>query len=191
MSAWSESVTALRGRLDAEFAGLSAWLEVDEELWSLAPGPERWSAAEIVEHVALANHFLSLLARKIAEKSRARAKRGERAPDEPSELRHLDALAGRDFRWRHPEHMTPTGTPSRSELRERLTQQREQLLGLLDALPAGEGALHRIRISVVGDDDRLDLYQLLHFIALHLARHCAQLARNADDFNRARRPRDA
>jgi hypothetical protein len=184
MNDWLAFTAASRRRLEAEFEGLAVWLDAPEALWLHRPTPERWSAAEIVEHVALANHFLSLLAEKIATKSRTRARRGDRAPETPSELGHLDALADREFRWRHPEHMTPTGAPSRVELRERLAAQRALLLPWLDEFGRGEGALHRIRISVVAGDDRLDLYQLLHFIALHIARHRAQLERNADDFKR-------
>jgi hypothetical protein len=47
-------------------------------------------------------------------------------------------------------------------------------------MPGGQGSLHRIRMSVVGDDDRLDLYQFLAVLALHLERHAAQARRTQE-----------
>jgi hypothetical protein len=44
-------------------------------------------------------------------------------------------------------------------------------------MPDGEGALHTIRFSVV--HARLDLYQFLKVIELHLRRHLAQMERHS------------
>ena len=44
-----------------------------------------------------------------------------------------------------------------------------------------EGALHTVRMSVVGE--RLDLYQFLALVDLHLERHLAQLERAAATLN--------
>ncbi|MCC6408525.1 MAG: DinB family protein [Planctomycetes bacterium] len=184
MSAWPAFQVDLRARLGREFAQLSAALAAPGDALRRRPEPNAWSALEVVEHVALTNHFLSLLAKKLVDKALARSRRGDPTPSEPPSLAHLDTLAARAFRWQHPTHMTPTGSADPIELRARLAEQHDRLAAWLDALPHGAGSLHRIRISVVEGDDRLDFYQLLHFVLLHVARHRAQLARAIEDVNR-------
>jgi hypothetical protein len=78
--------------------------------------------------------------------------------------------------------MLPTGRSTRSEVRAGLERDRARTLSLLRAHPAGEGSLHAIRFSPL--DARLDLYQFLGVIEVHLRRHLAQIERSA---HRARR----
>ncbi|MCK6445033.1 MAG: DinB family protein [Planctomycetes bacterium] len=174
MNAWGPFEARLAARVDAEFDAFVRTLTSAGQAVARAPGPGSWSALEIGEHVALANHFLGLLATKIVEKSLARHARGVRPPVEPPKL---DALARRDFRWPHPPHMTPTGSVPLSTVLERLEAQRARFAAELARVGGGIGALHRIRISVVPGDDRLDFYRLLEFVLLHVARHRAQAER--------------
>ncbi|MBI5434313.1 MAG: DinB family protein [Planctomycetes bacterium] len=188
MNAWPAFHAELRARLDREFAELAGSLAAPDDALRRRPEPDSWSALAVVEHVALTNHFLSLLAAKLVDKGLARSRRGEPTPTEPPSLAHLDTLAARAFRWQHPAHMTPTGSPDPAALRARLAEQHDRLAAWLDSLPHGAGSLHRIRISVVEGDDRLDFYQLLHFVLLHVARHRAQIARALGDVSRIERP---
>ena len=172
---WSTFVDDLRRRLR------SAWSELDRALVDAAAGRHvgpGWSPLEIGEHVVLADHYLLLLARKIADKARARTRRGEPPPTSPSRCDALEKLAARDFRWSSPDHMLPTGRLALAEVRARLGEDLARCESLLAEFPAGEGALHRIRMSVV--DERLDLYQFLCLIALHAERHAAQVRRSSD-----------
>jgi DinB family protein len=176
------TIRRLAVELRDEFDALLEWLDVDESVWTRSAAEGGWSVAEIAEHLALANHFLLILARKIQEKSLARRARGVPVPETPPRLEHLRAIAERSFRWQHPPHMAPSGNLGREELRRRLSGQRDACLGMLASAPAGEGSLHRIRLSVapVGEADaRLDLYQFLCFVGLHIRRHRAQMERIA------------
>lgn len=188
MSDWPSFEAELGLRLQREFEALIATLGEPEEALRHRPTRGSWSALEVAEHVALANHFLGLLGRKLAAKGSARRARGATPPSAPSALAHLDALATRSFRWAHPRHMTPTGTARPAELAARLEAQREELRRHLVELAGGAGALHRIRISVVDGDDRLDFYQWLHFVLLHVARHRAQIESALVSFRRAPGP---
>jgi hypothetical protein len=94
-------------------------------------------------------------------------------------LEGLRAVSDPSLRWAHPEHMTPSGRVTREELRARLAEQAAECARLLRELPSGEGHLHRIRMSVLPGENRLDLYQYLAFLALHSARHREQMQRNA------------
>lgn len=173
----------------AEFELLARWLDSPDELWTFRPTPDAWSVGEILEHVTLANHFLLILAHKLAETSKRRAERGDVVPSTPLALEGLRAVSDPSLRWAHPVHMTPTQSVTREELRARLTTQSAECARLLRELPSGEGHLHRIRMSVLPGENRLDLYQYLAFLALHSARHREQMQRNArarDGDHRAR-----
>jgi len=176
-----ETILALGELLRARFAAVRAWLEVDEATWNRRASPDAWSVGEIVEHVALTNHYLLILVRKLRATARKRAARGDPVDPAPPRFEHLDRIASRDFRWERPEHMAPTGRASRADLRAKLAEQEDECLAALRELPAGEGSLHRIRLSLLREDDRLDLYQFLHFLGLHLERHLAQLRRTAGE----------
>jgi hypothetical protein len=142
-----------------------------------APSVSPWSALDVGEHVTLANHYLLMLTEKCARKSARKLARGNLSDREGGRLDRLESLASREFRWDAPEHMLPTGQASLDTVRANLVEQRDQALSLLDLLPAGEGSHHSIRMLVIGPDARLDLYELLAFIALHARRHAAQVRR--------------
>lgn len=167
---------AVEARLVAAFAALRAPLaapEPDERL-TRRPAPEGWSALEVAEHVALASGFLLLLARKIAGRARRRAARGERWPTAPPEIALLAEVATDRRRWEHPPHMTPSGRLPPAAVAARLDGVLAEARALLAELPAGEGTLHRIRISALPGAPRLGLLQLLEFVARHAERHVRQ-----------------
>ena len=168
---WPDACARLASRLARAFEG------IDRRLRRRPPAArgEGWSAEEIAEHVVLANHFLLLLAGKIAAKGVARRDRGIPLPREASGFEHLERLAARDFAWETPEHMRPTRSVTASETAAILSEQRRRALRLLARTRDGAGALHSISMSVAGA--RLDLYQLLAFVALHMERHARQMDR--------------
>lgn len=178
---WREHTKNLGQRLESSLRAVLAWLDEPDALLDFRSDPTVWTVREISEHVALTNRYLLILIEKIAARSRTRRDRGDAPPPVPSRIDHLEDLAARDFRWSHPEHMTPRGEHDSAAVRAELEQQLATTTALLAELPDGEGALHRIRMSVVGGsdgDDRLDLYQFLAIIALHAERHVRQMERS-------------
>ena len=184
-----EAAERVRAELARRFAELEGWLDAPPATWNARASEGGWSVAEICEHVVLANRFLLLLAQKIAGRGARRAARGLTPPPQASDLSLLAALESREFRWSRPDHMAPGGRIGRGELRTQLMEQREQCSSLTTAVGSGAGALHRIRMTVVGE--RLDLHQMLGFVAMHLARHLEQIERiaaGADSPRAAREP---
>lgn len=173
------SIAALRARLADSFAQVSAWLDAPADTWARAPQDGGWSVGEIVEHVEITNGYLMRLCQKLYDTSMRRAERGETWSEAPPRFEHLDRVAARSFRWPHPTHMAPTGTPSRDELRVRLDEQARTCDEWLARTADGRGTLHTIRLSLLEEDDRLDLYQYLYFLGLHMRRHLAQIERTA------------
>jgi hypothetical protein len=165
----------LARRLDAAFRRIEERLKFPKEALARTPASGAWSAIEVAEHVSLMNHHVLILLEKIAARCEARLALGERPPAEPARADRLEELAERGFRWESPEHMVPRGHATAREIAASLREQRRSCLGLLARMPDGEGSLHSISMSVVGQ--KLDLYQYLTLVALHLERHGAQIDR--------------
>jgi hypothetical protein len=172
-----QAAERLAAELARRFAELDRWLDAPAAIWSAHAPEGGWSVGEVCEHLALANHYLLLLARKIADRGARRAARGILPPSQASDLSILFALGRREFRWSRPDHMAPCGRLERGELRARLAEQRERCLALAGQVGSGAGSLHRIRMSVVGE--RLDLHQMLAFLVIHMGRHLEQVERIA------------
>lgn len=187
MSEWPAFVDALARRTGAALADVRERLAARADALEFRPADGAWSNLEIAEHVALVDRYLLILAEKIAAKSNARARRGPPSAAEPSPIAHLESLASREFAWSSPAHMRPSGRVAPQAIASELDLQAARCAALLADARDGRGTLHRIRMSVVDGDDRLDLYQFMTVIALHAERHARQMQRNADE--RARRAR--
>lgn len=169
----------VRRRLEVAFAQLdSALISAGARVAQRAPAISPWSPLDVAEHVMLTNHFLLKLAEKCARKSARKLMRGDAAPTKGRiGVDRLESIASREFRWDAPEHMLPRGSVTLEAVRATLAAQLRQSLSLLDLVAAGEGSLHTIRMTVLGPDARLDVYEFLMFIALHAERHTAQVRR--------------
>jgi hypothetical protein len=173
------SAETVREAVVQVFSELAAWLARPPcELASRPDYPGAWSCLEHLEHVGLVNHFLLLTIRKGCAKALGRAGRLP-LPEGESDLAPLAPVADPDaFDWGPPAHMVPAGGRAPAELRRLLEDQRERCLELLAAMPAGEGRLCTIRMSV-HDLGRLDMYQWLYFLAQHGRYHLVLLERMA------------
>jgi hypothetical protein len=169
----------VRRRVESAFSNLdSALFSASERVNERASAISPWSPLDVAEHVTLTSHYLLMLAEKCARKSARKLIRGEAAPTKGRiGVDQLESIASHDFRWEAPEHMLPRGSVTLEEVRATLAGQCRQALSLIDMLSAGEGTLHTIRMTVLGPDARLDVYEFLLFIALHADRHAAQVRR--------------
>jgi hypothetical protein len=166
-------------RSDAAFDALLARAELDPQRLARRPHAAAWSGAEILEHVALMDRFVLVLVEKIAARTRARLARGEPWPTAPPDLARVAQAALEQRAWPHPPHMAPAGALTPSQSAAALARDRARCRAWLAEFPAGEGTLHRIRMSRVEGEDRLELYQFLELVARHAQRHAAQLDRAA------------
>lgn len=168
----------LRERLVEALDALVAWTRKDPALLARRPRSGAWSGLEVLEHVALSNRFLLVLAGKVRARSRARLEAGDPFPTAPPDLEVVARSCFDSRPWPAPEHMLPTGSVEPDRVRPDLAGQLERCLAFLVEMPSGEGTLHRIRFSRISrGDDRLDLYQWLELIARHAERHTRQLER--------------
>ena len=78
--------------------------------------------------------------------------------------------------------MEPTGTKPLADVRETLRDQLYRCLCTLELLSKGQGVLHKTTMTV-NNLGKLDVYQYIYFLALHVKRHVAQLKRIEQEFN--------
>jgi hypothetical protein len=158
-----DDIDSTRARLLQAVEGLSA----DEQ--NFRPAPEKWSVAEIFEHLSIIERRVARLLGKLLEKIEAEpgAAPGPFAPVSIAEF----VEASRARKLEAPENVRPNGV---------------QLADSLGALRDSRAALHALRPRVERTDcaglrfphpvwGPLDIYQWLLFVGAHEARHLAQI----------------
>lgn len=173
-------ISNIEAALIRHTAELDAWFDHEETLHRMPR--EGWGVRDVLEHVMLTNHYLLKLIRKGSAKA-IRAARAGGYTNLPSGycFYHpaLEMVGTADaFRWDTPRHMVPSGVLPVRQIRRTLRDQLYECLGILDAMPAGEGAYHKITMSV-NSIGKLDMYQYLYFLALHQKRHIEQIIKLA------------
>jgi hypothetical protein len=170
-------LSTINNHLISAFAVLDNWFDHDEKFLTEKFSAE-WCPAEILEHVMLTNHYLLVLIEKGSVKARNKAgdvDLSEILNTYRFETDALDTIAKPGaFVWDAPAHMVPTGDKGLTEIRSELRDQLYRCLCQLDLLANGEGILHKITMSVNGLG-KLDVYQYLYFLALHIKRHNRQI----------------
>jgi len=161
--------------IKSTFELVDEWFDRSPELRCYKPIGGGWSIDEILEHITLTSHFLMLVVRNSARKAVKRAASGASIPFAESDLDVLEPIGRRgSFSWSRPEHMMPTGVGSSEQVRGNMQEQTRECLEILERLGRGEGALHKVRMSV-NESGRLDIYQWLYFLAQHARRHLGQM----------------
>ena len=160
-----EDIDSTRARLLRSVEGLSA------EQHGFRPTPDRWSVAEMVEHLSMVERSVARLVgsllRKAEESGGAREPGAPFAPVsiaefvEQTSTRKLDA----------PESARPTGAPLADSLAS-LRDSRAALHALRPRVERAGGAEVRFPHPAWGP---INLYQWLLFVGAHEARHLAQI----------------
>lgn len=164
--------------LDTDRRGLLAAVErLSEADRQRRPGEGRWSAAEILEHLASVEHAV---AKMIATRGREPVPPGQ-APPVPMAAERMAQIRVRDKRIDVPDALRPKGTMTAADAVAALAVSRE---ALLDAARAADPVAleHRTYLhAVIG---RLTLCDWLAFVAHHEARHAAQIDEIVTTFQR-------
>lgn len=178
-------IDEVRSALSNTFREIDTWFDKPAELRAFMPASGGWSIDQILEHIGLTDHFLLIIIDKASTKALKRAGASELAEVLRDYAPQRDKLTEvgihRSFPWIRPEHMEPNGTKSIEEVRGQLQRQLQQCLGVLAALPNGEGAIVRTTMSVHALG-KIDVYEYLYFLAQHGQRHVMQMRRNESEF---------
>ncbi|MBL7808577.1 MAG: DinB family protein [Saprospiraceae bacterium] len=170
-------IAEIRATLIAQFQAADVWFDAPEHVLGSRPRPGSWTAAEILEHITLTNHFLLILIRKGALKSLQLLENQNLEEVATHYVFHQEKLEEvgtlGSFIWTRPEHMEPTGAPG-AAVRARMKEQLTECLDWLDQLSQGAGILYKTTMTV-NDLGKIDVYEYLYFLAMHIRRHLMQL----------------
>jgi uncharacterized damage-inducible protein DinB len=152
---------------------LDAVSSLPGERWTERPAPDRWSVADLFEHLAKVEHSCArVIAKAVAERRAAGDAGVER--EESSIMAALDdrRLTDRSRPTRSPEPVTPTGRLSGEEALAAITASRAELRqALRDADGMALGGIRRTHARL----GEIDLYQWILFVGQHEERHRSQL----------------
>jgi hypothetical protein len=160
-----EHIDRTRTRLLSAVEGLS------EEQQAFSPAPDRWSVAELVEHLSIVEGNVV----RVLDKLLGKAEESGEAPVTPDVF---DPVSIEEFverarvvKYEAPERIRPVGLPLADSL-SRLKDSRAALHALRPRVECADGRALRFPHPAWGP---LDLYQWLLFVGAHEDRHLAQI----------------
>ena len=165
-----EAIDEARGRLLASVESLGEGQDV------FRPGPDRWSIAEIIEHLSLVEGQIARLFHVMLSKAEAAgAARAEGEADAPFaapvSIEHfVEAL--REKKLQSPGGARPGGQLSLADALARLRESRAALHSLRPRLERIDGTALRYPHPAAGP---IDIYQWLLFVGSHEDRHRFQI----------------
>jgi hypothetical protein len=162
-------VEALRASLRADRETLRAAVEsVPAELRHRKPGPDRWSVAEVLEHLAIVQDRVLAMFPKLVESAPA-TDAANTATVKPFDR---EKFQNRDVKVTAAEAIRPTGTVSADEAWTRLERTRAEFLQVLETIAGRDLAQVSRQHPILG---ALDGYQIIAALGGHEERHAAQI----------------
>jgi hypothetical protein len=170
--------TELLAYLDTQRAGLrEAFERVPRDQRDRKPAPDRWSAANVVEHLAIvegriAGRFAGLIA-----EARANGHAAESSTDPILPTIDMTRVTDRSGRINAPDPIQPTGLAADAAWAALETSR----AALHDTMKAGDGLALGTITSPHPLFGPMPLYQWYAFLGAHEARHAAQIREIAAD----------
>lgn len=178
-------INRIRFDITNSFALLDKWFDQDSSQLNQSPGAGGWTSLQILEHVMLTNHYLLILIEKGCAKALKNAQTMkieiDGSLDSLSRKELQDVGEHKSFVWDRPEHMEPKGNLPLHEIRLTIKTQRDLCLDCLDKLRHGEGLLYKTTMSV-NNLGKLNVYEYIEFLTLHIVRHLQQLESNRKNY---------
>jgi hypothetical protein len=166
---------ALRYLSESRSGVMDAVKGLSEAQWKFKPAPDRWSVAEIVEHLALIEDVVTQnILGNIVKAPAPAADRDPKQVDATIVAKVLD----RTTKYQAPSFGTPTGRWAPAEALEHFLGARTQTVALLKSTP--DLRQHAIEHPVLG---QLDGYEWVLAVAAHSARHTKQILEVKADAN--------
>jgi hypothetical protein len=153
--------------LDRTRAGVvEATKGLSEAQWKFKPGPDRWSVAEVLEHIVVTEEFLLKNTEEVMKAPGGKADRDYKSIDKLV----VTAIADRTRRAEAPAPVQPTGRWSPQAALDQFLKARAKTTAFLKST---QGLRDHVADSPLGQP--LDAYQWLLFISAHSERHTKQI----------------
>jgi hypothetical protein len=161
---------ALLDHLDRTRTAFLASIDgVGEEQWSWKAAPDRWSIAEVSEHITAAESFLRDVVTTQVMKEPATAELLEQTRGRDASI--IQGIPDRSRKFQAPEPLRPTGRwKSQGEIVETFKTERATTMKL-----AGDEQKDLRAYAMSSPAGDLDAYQWLLFISAHTERHTKQI----------------
>jgi uncharacterized damage-inducible protein DinB len=169
------------GYLDSERADLRDAVElVPAELRDQQPGPDRWSVAQVLQHLVMIEKRIAMGMTKWVGDARAGGLGPEAETSSVLSSLDLGLIADRSKRHSAPEQVRPTGDLDAASAWTALEKTRSALRAAV--LPGDGLALSEVihPHPVLGP---INLYQWLLFVGSHETRHTGQVREIAGELN--------
>lgn len=140
---------------------------LSEAQWKFKPAPDRWSVAEVMEHIALSEDMLfENTSKKVMSAPAGQADRDTKAGDKMV----LSVIPDRTNKFKAPDPLVPTGRWTPQESLDHFLKSRARTVEYLKSTP---GLRDHVVASPLGEP--LDAYQWLLFTSAHSERHTKQM----------------
>ncbi|MCU0848030.1 MAG: DinB family protein [Spirochaetes bacterium] len=174
MNNFEESYSVIRKSLEETFDEILGLFSLPADKRSAVGKNGDWTINETLEHVSLVNRYLIMTLRRQFSKA-VKMPTDQCGPVGAISLAPVKKISdSAAFTWESPRHMLPTGRAPVDETRNELSGQKAECLRMLEGMKNGEGFRRRITMSV-GGMGKIDLYQWIYFIAMHMEWHLSGL----------------
>jgi len=147
---------------------LEATKGLSEAQWNFKPAPDRWSVAQVMEHIAASEDLLRQMAEgQIKQQSPSVPDRDLKKTDD----KVLEVIPDRSKKFQAPEQLRPRnqfGTPEAAL--KHFLESRAKTVELLKTTP--DLRAHVVDSGLLG---KIDAYERILFVAAHSERHTKQL----------------
>ncbi len=144
--------------------------DLSEVQWKFKAAPDRWSVAEVAEHIAVSEETLMGLVAERIMKSPATPEKKEAAKGKDARLRNQ--VVDRSTRVQAPEMLKPTNRwATQAELVKSFNASRDKTINYIQTTQEDLRS-HFGPHPILGD---LDAYQWITLISAHCARHTDQI----------------
>ena len=143
--------------------------------WRFKPAPDRWSIAEILEHMVIVQE--RVLGRVREQLAQAPAPPADRDYQQVDRI-VIEKIPDRSIKAKAPEFIQPTGQWTPPAALDRLVRNYERLTGFIESAPdLREHVLEAppLRLVTNGAFDTMDGYQWALTAAAHDQRHVSQI----------------
>jgi hypothetical protein len=149
--------------------------------WKFKPAPDRWSIAEIIEHMVLAQEFMLGPVQEQLAKAPPAADRDTKAVDATI----INLLPDRTAKFHAPDFLEPAGRWTPAVAMDRLRRNLGQLSASLDSPDLRQHAVDALPLKAIskGEYDKMDGYQWILAAAAHTERHTKQILEVRADAN--------
>jgi len=168
-----DSNDKIRENLKATIEGLT------DEQAAAAPEGEKWSLAQLVEHIAIVEDGMTGICAKLLLRAQAENKTSDGAA-KMSENFLTKAVEIANLKVEAPERVRPTGTKTVAESLARMEENRENLKKLRPLFESVDGTQHKFPHPFFGD---LTAHEWLALVGGHELRHLKQIKNLLEKIN--------